>query len=659
MGTITKRPVSPDVTFINVETPFGESGYSQTQNEPPNDSTWVRGPDDPGWAEYTCTIETPTLPDGAVWSACRLRIRFYGPDTYGFGFIRGTFQAHEYSWQSGIFNWTTYTFGQWPMTTLLTPVQAQIVHNCTGSGGGTGKFYFSEIYGDFIYVAKPVADVTGPDSPVTDTSFPVLTWDNSLDADGGVQSGFEARITSGSDKDANILASSGDVTSSSQSWQSTNSIPDGTSYYAHVRTRQTVNGAEHWSDWDSLAFTVSVDRPDPPTLTVTEDTDNARILIESQPDQGGDTTTESVQVQRSVNQGATWENIRGYLPDGEINRGLYADEDGNLCNNPGFVDGIDPWNNGGMSLFTPEFIPVGYGPTDGYNTCAFINARTEAAYVEYEVPVISGRHYSFSGWCARQQLSTDTTARLEIFNENGVQKATSTDFGIIGATWTEREISSVTADSTGTWKFRFVVHKVGSAPLLDAYITGFVITDLDAGSDPVPWSIYDCESGNGVSTLYRARGHHDSGGLISASDWTYATSPVSWESDRYWIKHPSNPSLNFSVLVRSAPEVASPSRGGIFQPLGSDAVVSVQDKRGPKTGTITLLTEADERAQLDALLEQPTPLLIQGPIDGTWPDRWVSISDRTSARAIDNVYVGSSNEALAWTEVDYPEGFQE
>ncbi len=172
-----------------------------------------------------------------------------------------------------------------------------------------------EAYLNVTLVTIPVVNVTGPTGTVTNANRPTITWANTLDSDGGAQTHYQVNVFSaaqygvGGFNPATSPATdvSGIVASSALARQTVATLPDGT-YRAYVRVAQTVNGAQHWSAWDFEGFTVAVDLPAAPSMTLTAQGAAARVMVELE-DNAGDATTTGFEVQRSVD-GATWVAVR-------------------------------------------------------------------------------------------------------------------------------------------------------------------------------------------------------------------------------------------------------------------------------------------------------------------------------------------------------------
>lgn len=173
-----------------------------------------------------------------------------------------------------------------------------------------------EAYLDVRYVIQPVPTVTAPTGTVTNTNTPTVTWTNVLDPDGASQTAAEVKIYSA----AQYGAGGFDPATSTSTWESgvvsgpglvrpvATPIANAT-YRAYVRTAQTVNGAALWSAWVFGGFVLSVTPPAVPTLALTAQSTSGRIQAVITTG-GGATTTDRVELQRSVNGGTSWLAVR-------------------------------------------------------------------------------------------------------------------------------------------------------------------------------------------------------------------------------------------------------------------------------------------------------------------------------------------------------------
>lgn len=169
-------------------------------------------------------------------------------------------------------------------------------------------------------------------------------------------------------------------------------------------------------------------------------------------------------------------------------------------------------------------------------------------------------------------------------------------------------------------------------------------------------TIYDYEAHNGQEAQYRARTLHDYSGVFAGSSWL--ADNATWTSASWWLKHPLQPDMNIAVRVRSQPALTRAGRQGVFQPLGSSTAVVVQDTRAPSTGAVTLRVDTvEERAALDALIEEYATLLLQGTDgDGDGPG-YIRVLNHERQRVIDHTIGGEMRwDALEFVVVPAPSG---
>ncbi|MBW3663578.1 MAG: hypothetical protein KY469_10805 [Actinobacteria bacterium] len=198
------------------------------------------------------------------------------------------------------------------------------------TGSGAPSLRVAELYVDVDWNERPTVALTGPATPVTDTSRPLVTW-TYADPEGDAQSGFEVRIYLEADMpgtgwpadpdDGTITAdpvyTSGDVSSSNPQHQ-VDTLDNDTAYRVYVRARQVWSGdGTHWSGWVHATFTLDLAAPPPPTLTVTPDPDTANVVLDvsSAAPVVGEIEPEWYQVQADWGDG-TWVEVRGATIDG-------------------------------------------------------------------------------------------------------------------------------------------------------------------------------------------------------------------------------------------------------------------------------------------------------------------------------------------------------
>lgn len=166
---------------------------------------------------------------------------------------------------------------------------------------------------------------------------------------------------------------------------------------------------------------------------------------------------------------------------------------------------------------------------------------------------------------------------------------------------------------------------------------------------------YDYEAQNGVASEIRVRAAHEYGDTTAYSAW--ATDTATWSSSSWWLKHPFNTQLNREVTLRSQPSRTSAARQGISQPLGRRDPVVVSDARQLWTGEIAFRSATDEdRAYIEALVLDSTPLLLQAPPGIYWQDLWMVLGALEQGRVIDLGWSAYTFDSLPWVQVARPEG---
>jgi hypothetical protein len=174
-------------------------------------------------------------------------------------------------------------------------------------------------------------------------------------------------------------------------------------------------------------------------------------------------------------------------------------------------------------------------------------------------------------------------------------------------------------------------------------------------ADALVTTLFDYEAPNGAVVHYRARALHEYNGTFAATAWSTVTTSV-WQSNSWWLKCPTKPSLNSFVTVRSLLEEDRAGRSAVFQALGATRPIVVQDTRGSKTGQVTFLclTTLAQDA-LDELIDSAQPLLLQGPAGKRDPG-YIIITGMTRTRAADWDRPVPSYDTCDYVQVDEPFG---
>lgn len=256
-------------------------------------------------------IATPALPAGGMWKQWtgRIRARSTGASrSTSVAFGQGTVP------DSGQTAFVTGSFG--PISTspiaaggIDTPVRGLVYLDSAGDDVQVAEMYF-----DAVYATAPTCTVTAPTGTVTTTTKPLIQWAHTPGTDGSGQSAAEVKVfnaaqygAAGFSPDTSSPFWSTSVTgSTSSATPDVNLVDD--NYRVYVRTAQSINGVNHWSSWDFEPFTVSSSPPPAPTVAATGDDTNARTRLVVTID---GTQASMVEVQRSVDGGATWVDVRG------------------------------------------------------------------------------------------------------------------------------------------------------------------------------------------------------------------------------------------------------------------------------------------------------------------------------------------------------------
>ncbi len=326
---MTLVQLRPNGTNLNTGSVVG-AGSAHAALSDDSDASYVVL--DPGEI-VTCDTDALVLPAGAVIKNVQLRGRLAYAN--GLCFVEGrvdvTTLSGQYHWESQV----------------VTPSPPPGTYSFTASSGYAGNFtdaeidsalvtFFSpssgmfpdtahvyEAYLNVRYVTKPSTFIAYPTGTITDTNTPDVIWSEAGDADGGSITRWEMKVFSaaqygagGFDPDTSTATyASGERPPVADGDPNTGFLPDGT-YRVYVRVAQTVNGAYHWGDWDFEAFTILVELPATPTISLTAQDDDGCIRIELTGNTG-DATTTGFELERSVNAGATWLSVRNTLGLGE------------------------------------------------------------------------------------------------------------------------------------------------------------------------------------------------------------------------------------------------------------------------------------------------------------------------------------------------------
>lgn len=315
--------LTPNATVTNSGTVTGGGGVLHTVLSDSDDATYVTLDHDEAFSVSMTDLALPanavilqTIP---IYRTALSSDQAYGNPSIYMDTYLGT--AHS-ARQTTTLTWPAITNHYGAIIQNSSILDANVdAAECFAACVGTGAWYASQnlrVYKvDLLvyYVALPVTNITAPTGTVTNDSTPLVTWSNTLDADGGPQTHFEVEILDTST--STIVAESGEVASEATSWEIPTSLADD-GYTTRVRVAQTVNGTYHWSAWDTQTWTLDVPNPAEPTMTLYPEGDQGRMRVEIDDPGGGSVATHFFHLEWSSDSWATANVVRSTLTGGFI-----------------------------------------------------------------------------------------------------------------------------------------------------------------------------------------------------------------------------------------------------------------------------------------------------------------------------------------------------
>ncbi|MEV4417034.1 hypothetical protein [Catellatospora sp. NPDC049609] len=151
------------------------------------------------------------------------------------------------------------------------------------------------------------------------------------------------------------------------------------------------------------------------------------------------------------------------------------------------------------------------------------------------------------------------------------------------------------------------------------------------GGDPAlvctGWARWDYEAPLDVEVTYQATSPERDGSTAVSDAVTLASGTEAW------LKHPTRPSLNLLLTIRSlGPRQRQARRGVLVAPLRPDPIV-VHGAFGAPSGLVTVETDGDaDLAAIDAILADGSDLLLQLPPEWGSHQWYVSVDRRGADR---------------------------
>lgn len=541
-----------------------------------------------------------------------------------------------------------------------------------------------ELYATVVIALKPTVAVTGPTGSFSGTTSPTVVWTYTPGDDGGPQARYRIRVFTAaqvaspgfSPDTAAAVADTGEVLSNNT--QATVALYPGT-FRAYVKAAQLIDTVAQWSDWSYSDFTifqsgVDTSAPAPPLLELAAEPADARNRIELTAAPSG------AQLSGTGDYLSTPDTVAVSITGDLDVRALAAADDWTpaaeriLASKWGAA-GQRSWR---LALTTAGTLRLdwsadGTATLSATSTVATGLVDTAVSWVRATIDVNNGA----AGRTVNFYLSNDGIT----WNALGAAVTTAGVTSVFDST--TAVTAAANADGTSAWqgeyrRLRFFAGLAGTDLRADvdlslwdavattvAAITGETWTltgappaayddldhfDVQASTDAVTWvdvrapsagivpvgttrTIWDAEADNGIPTYYRARAVRTPASVVITGDWGPAAGPVTWTSDDWWLKNPTNPADNRPVDVIDQPDLPRRRPAGVFEPIGRADPVVVTDVRRLAAGSVTFETIDDaDRVTLAELLEVNGPVLLQAPADVGWGSRWLVLLDSSTRR---------------------------
>lgn len=262
-------------------------------------------------------FSTFTLPAGAITKQTRAKVRASNvsvPGEFDVEALPGTSPVPMSTAFFPPVAITDHTTAWVPI--LLSQAQIDSLRYSINQGTVGLRVYEAALEVQYVTIPVVVVDAVTPD-PYTASSVVPVSWVNTLDADGGVQTTYQIRVFTA----AQYSAGGFNPDTSDAFWETADKVfgattsanigplLNSTTYRVYVRAAQTVNSATHWSAWAFDQFATSFAPPTVLSVTASAVNALARIDVTVNRDTGG-VAWDFVELQRSVDAGVTWSDVR-------------------------------------------------------------------------------------------------------------------------------------------------------------------------------------------------------------------------------------------------------------------------------------------------------------------------------------------------------------
>ena len=511
-----------------------------------------------------------------------------------------------------------------------------------------------DVWGKIYTIKKPTA--TPVTTTITTTTQAVIQVDVAAVLDWEAfapdytrlrEAGLEVRVESGGTGVGTGTLVTSQTTSTTFGVTGTNNLyvymPDRLSngtynVYARAwryRESQVSPLSDQYGAWSTAAtLTMNVPAPNAPTASVSGDQTLDRILIDVSPQfTTGYTTPITIDVQRSIDSGTTWTNIRGGIA-AALNRA-------NLVPNPNFETNTTGWTGSANTTLARSTAQFQSGTASASLTAiAAGNVAISTPTGTSGIPVTAGRGYSFS-YYMRPAAITGFTAQIDWYTAAGafISSSSQASGPISALVWTRVAVSNATAPATAA--FATLTAQMGSVAISSVnYIDSLQFEQASAVtnySDYGGLAIYDYEMPRATGATYRVRtnAYYTTGLVTNYSAWTTAggttIGAVDWN-----IKVPENSALNIiDVAVIGDPAEQLTETMGVFRALDRQYPVVVAGTLNGYDGQLEIVTTTTaEWNALKLVLESQKVLLLESPFGWSKYIRLVGGADiRTSGSA--------------------------
>lgn len=324
-----------------------------------------------------------------------------------------------------------------------------------------------------------------------------------------------------------------------------------------------------------------------------------------------------------------------------------------------------------------NYVPgINGGPQSAYRIWLYTQAQTQAAgFVPGSTTAVWDSrevNSSVSAAAVPINLANNTTyvAYLQVAQTvNGFKQwcngfaVTNFTVSIPAASVPARPTITATADSPNA-RIALNVSQSGT-PVWDHVIvqrsndSGVTWVPVRGGDVPIAagdtLAIYDYESGNGESVVYRAQAQRTStvAGItqVTVSQFSTLSTPTSWSSSDVWLKSPLFPAFNTTIRLGQFGTFTRRIARGVFDVVGRPKPVVVSDVRHGLEGQMTVSVRST--AELDSIRfmsDLSSTVLLQTPPSFNFGSKYLALGDERE----DRINIVASN-AYRWVQFDFTE----